>query len=80
LFLRRPVKEKYQRLLGTRGRSLGREFFALPDIVHILSPDDEAKVHDAKLDGLKVVVSALYTETDPAARYLSEGSRWFLLP
>lgn len=51
--------------------------FALPDIVHILSPDDEAKVHDAKLDGLKVVVSALYTETDPAARFFQKDPDGF---
>jgi glycosyltransferase involved in cell wall biosynthesis len=51
--------------------------FALPDIVHVLSPDDEPKVHDAKLDGLKVVVSALYTEYDPAARYFQKDPDGF---
>jgi glycosyltransferase involved in cell wall biosynthesis len=45
--------------------------FALPDIVHILSPEDEAKAHDAKEDGLKVVVSALYAEEDPFCRYFN---------
>jgi glycosyltransferase involved in cell wall biosynthesis len=51
--------------------------FALPDILHVLSPEDEAKVHDAKLDGLKVVVSALYTEYDPAARYFQKDPDGF---
>jgi glycosyltransferase involved in cell wall biosynthesis len=51
--------------------------FALPDLLHVLSPDDEAKVHDAKLDGLKVVVSALYTESDPAARFFQKDPDGF---
>jgi len=51
--------------------------FALPDLLHLLSPDDEAKVHDAKLDGLKVVVSALYSEMDPSARYFQKGPDGF---
>jgi|LAHS01.1.fsa_nt_gb glycosyltransferase involved in cell wall biosynthesis len=48
--------------------------FALPDIVHLFSPEDEAKAHDAKEDGLKVVVSALYAEEDPACRYFNRDS------
>lgn len=48
--------------------------FALPDIVHFLSPLDEAKANDAKTDGLKVVVSALYCESDPYARFLIRNS------
>jgi glycosyltransferase involved in cell wall biosynthesis len=48
--------------------------FALPDIVHLLSPEDEAKAHDAKEDGLKVVVSALYAEEDPFCRYFNRDS------
>jgi glycosyltransferase involved in cell wall biosynthesis len=51
--------------------------FALPDLLHVLSPEDEAKVHDAKLDGLKVVVSALYSEIDPAARYFQKDPDGF---
>ena len=51
--------------------------FALPELIHLLSPEDEAKMHDAKLDGLKVVVSALYTEFDPAARYFQKDPDGF---
>jgi 1,2-diacylglycerol-3-alpha-glucose alpha-1,2-glucosyltransferase len=51
--------------------------FALPELLHLLSPEDEAKMHDAKLDGLKVVVSALYTEMDPAARYFQQDPDGF---
>ena len=51
--------------------------FALPDLLHLLSPEDEAKMHDAKLDGLKVVVSALYTEFDPAARFFQKDADGF---
>lgn len=48
--------------------------FALPDLLHVISPEDEAKVHDAKADGLKVVVSALYCESDPFARYFQKDA------
>jgi glycosyltransferase involved in cell wall biosynthesis len=51
--------------------------FALPDLLHLLSPEDEAKMHDAKLDGLKVVVSALYSEFDPSARYFQKDPDGF---
>jgi hypothetical protein len=47
--------------------------FAIPDILHLMSPLDEAKAHDARLDGLKVVVSALYCENDYSARFLDKG-------
>ncbi len=44
--------------------------FALPDIAHFISPLDEAKAHDSKFDGVKLVVSALYGENDPYDRFL----------
>ena len=40
------------------------------DIVHLISPDDENKINDAKENGVPVVVSALYCEDDPLASYL----------
>jgi glycosyltransferase involved in cell wall biosynthesis len=48
--------------------------FALPDILHLLSPEDEAKAHDAKEEGLKVVVSCGYAEDDPYARFFSKDN------
>jgi glycosyltransferase involved in cell wall biosynthesis len=54
--------------------------FALPDIIHLLSPDDEAKAHDAKEDGVKVVVSCGYSEADPFARYfVKDNDGYFAL-
>ena len=40
------------------------------DIVHLISPEDENKINDAKENGVPVVVSALYCEDDPLASYL----------
>ena len=51
--------------------------FALPDIVHLLSPEDEAKAHDAQEDGVKVVVSCGYTEGDPFARFFVKDNDGF---
>mgnify|MGYP003315166588 CR=1 FL=1 len=42
------------------------------NIVHLISPDDEHVLNDAKEYHLPVVVSALYTEDDPSACYLEE--------
>lgn len=46
--------------------------FSSPDIIHLLSPQDEMKARDAKIDGIKVVTSALYAERDFKARFLEE--------
>ena len=43
---------------------------AMPDLVHFISPDDEGKLNEARSNGEKVVVSALYCESDSAARFL----------
>lgn len=40
------------------------------DIVHLISPEDENKINDARENGVPVVVSALYCEDDPLASYL----------
>ena len=45
------------------------------DIVHLISPDDENKLNDAKENGIPVVVSALYCEDDPLASYLEHKSK-----
>ena len=42
------------------------------NIVHLISPDDEKVLADAKEYHTPVVVSALYTEDDPSACYLEE--------
>ncbi|MCR4562808.1 MAG: glycosyltransferase [Bacilli bacterium] len=43
------------------------------EILHLISPDDEVKGHEAKEDGKKLVVSALYTEGDPNARFFERN-------
>ena len=45
------------------------------DIVHLLSPEDENKITDAKENGVPVVVSALYCEDDPLASYLDHKTK-----
>ena len=42
------------------------------NIIHLISPDDEKVVDEAKEYHCPVVVSALYTEDDPAASYIDE--------
>ena len=45
------------------------------DIVHLLSPEDENKLNDARENNVPVVVSALYCEADPHASYLEHKSK-----
>lgn len=48
--------------------------YADPEIIHIISPDDESIVKTARLEGAKVVTSAFYCENDPNARFLERNS------
>ena len=45
------------------------------DIVHLISPEDENKINDARENGVPVVVSALYCEDDPLASYLEHKTK-----
>ena len=45
------------------------------DIVHLISPDDENKITDARENGVPVVASALYCEDDPLASYLEHKTK-----
>ena len=45
------------------------------DIVHLISPEDENKLNDAKENDIPVVVSALYCENDPLASYLEHKTK-----
>ena len=45
------------------------------DIVHLISPEDENKLNDAKENNIPVVVSALYCENDPLASYLEHKTK-----
>ena len=45
------------------------------DVVHLISPEDENKLNDAKENNIPVVVSALYCEDDPQASYLEHKSK-----
>ena len=45
------------------------------DVVHLISPEDENKLNDAKENNVPVVVSALYCEDDPLASYLEHKSK-----
>ena len=42
------------------------------NIIHLISPDDEKIIDDAREYHVPVIVSALYTEDDPAASYIEE--------
>ncbi len=44
------------------------------DIVHLISPLDISIAENAKLKGIPVVFSALYTEGDPQARYIDKST------
>lgn len=66
------LRKNIKGALELNGVSWVESLFALPDILHVISPEDENKVHDAKMDGMKVVVSALYSESDPFARYYTK--------
>ena len=45
------------------------------DAVHLITPDDENKLNDAKENRVPVIVSALYCESDPVASYLEYKSK-----
>ncbi len=45
------------------------------DVLHLISPEDENKLNDAKENNIPVVVSALYSESDPFASYLEYKSK-----
>ena len=45
------------------------------DVVHLISPEDETKLNDAKENNIPVIVSALYCENDPLASYLEHKSK-----
>ena len=43
--------------------------------MHLISPEDENKLNDAKENDIPVVVSALYCENDPLASYLEHKTK-----
>ena len=45
------------------------------DVLHLISPEDENKLNDAKENNIPVIVSALYCESDPVASYLEHKSK-----
>ncbi len=45
------------------------------DVVHLLSPEDENKLNDAKENNIPVVVSACYCENDPEASFLEHKNK-----
>ena len=45
------------------------------DVVHLISPEDENKLNDAKENDTPAIVSALYCEDDPLACYLEHKSK-----
>ena len=47
--------------------------YALPDVCHIISPTDEALAKAAKEEGIPLVVSALYSEQDPYASFMTRS-------
>ena len=71
--LRKNIKGALE-LVGT---SWVESMFAEPDVVHLISPDDESLAHDAKEQGATLVVSALYSEGDPGARFMSVDGEGF---
>ena len=45
------------------------------DVLHLISPEDENKLNDARENNIPVIVSALYSESDPFASYLEYKSK-----
>ena len=45
------------------------------DAIHLMTPEDENKLNDAKENHVPVIVSALYCESDPVANYLEYKSK-----
>lgn len=45
------------------------------DALHLMSPEDENKLNDAKEKNVPVIVSALYAESDPYASYVEYKSK-----
>lgn len=45
------------------------------DAIHLMTPDDENKLNDAKENNVPIIVSALYCESDPVASYLEYKSK-----
>jgi glycosyltransferase involved in cell wall biosynthesis len=48
--------------------------YAAPEIVHLISPDDDNLVKGFREEGAKIVVSAFYAENDPDARFLEKNA------
>lgn len=46
--------------------------YARPDICHLISPIDESLAKAAKDEGVPLVISAMYTEDDPSASFLTK--------
>lgn len=63
------LRKNIKGALELNGISWVESIFALPEIAHFISPLDEAKAHDYRDEGAKIVVSALYCEGDPTCRY-----------
>ena len=45
------------------------------DVIHLMTPEDENKLNDAKENNIPIIVSALYCESDPVANYLEYKSK-----
>lgn len=47
--------------------------YANPDVCHLISPLDETLAKEAKEENIPIVTSALYSEIDPSASFLSKN-------
>lgn len=72
------MRKNIKAALESVGVSWVKNAFALPDVAHFLSPDDEAMAHDLKEDGIKIVVSACYSEDDAFCRYFNRDAAGLL--
>lgn len=63
------LRKNIKGALELNGIGWVESIFALPEIAHFISPLDEAKAHDYREEGAKIVVSALYGECDATCRY-----------
>ena len=80
-------KEKFDNFEGTRLRKTIKgaleinnidytsEFVDHYDIAHFISPNDEARINTCLENGIPVVMSALYTESDMEASYVEYSSK-----
>lgn len=69
------LRKNLKGALEVSGNGWVSSLFASPDVLHVISPYDENKAHDAVEEGVKLVVSAFFVEDDPLCRFLEDDKK-----